>query len=63
MAEEEDAIMDIKEQWYFVGDPEERYFDTKLETEKACRLAFPDESATKRYARVYYKETIIEEVR
>jgi hypothetical protein len=47
---------DIKQVWYFTGDPEERKFETKLETEEAARKVFPDEDPHKRYSRVYYRE-------
>ena len=44
-------------EWYFQGDPEKRYFGTKLETETEARKAFPDESPDRRYDRILFRET------
>lgn len=46
--------------WYVKGVPQTMY-DNKLRAERAARLAFPDEDADKRYARVFFK-TFYEEV-
>jgi hypothetical protein len=46
--------------WYVKGVPQTLY-DNKLRAERAARLAFPDEDADKRYARVFFK-TFYEEV-
>ena len=54
------AISNPEPKWYFIGDPEKRYFATKLEAEAATRRAFPDESGRKRYARVFYREEGVE---
>ena len=45
--------------WYVLGIAR-TWYDRKIEAEKAARLAFPDEDADKRYARVgcrpFYEE-------
>ena len=46
--------------WCVMGIPQTLY-DNKLRAERAARLAFPDEDADKRYARVSFK-TFYEEV-
>lgn len=40
--------------WYVVGIGGV-YYSTKMQAETEARKAFPNESADKRYARVYYK--------
>ena len=40
--------------WYVV-DIVGVYYGTKMEAEMEARKYFPDESADKRYARIYYK--------
>ena len=40
--------------WCVMGIPQTLY-DNKLRAERAARLAFPDEDADKRYARVSFK--------
>jgi hypothetical protein len=47
--------------WYVQG-ISNTYFDNKMAAEKAARDAFPNESADKRYARVFYKTMYYEEV-
>lgn len=42
--------------WYFVGDPKQGVFESKLQAEVACRAAYPEESPDKRYARIFCKE-------
>jgi len=46
--------------WYVGGIPQV-WYGSKIEAEKAARLAFPDEDADKRYSRVFFK-TFYEEV-
>jgi hypothetical protein len=38
------------------------YYETKLLAERAAWIAFPDETASERYSRVWYK-TVMEEVK
>ena len=38
------------------------YYETKLLAERAAWIAFPDETASKRYSRIWYKE-VMEEVK
>ena len=38
------------------------YYETKLLAERAAWIAFPDEAANVRYARIWYK-TVMEEVK
>jgi hypothetical protein len=38
------------------------YYETKLLAERAAWIAFPDEIASKRYARIYYKRFYQEEM-
>jgi len=47
--------------WYVKGVPQTLY-DNKLRAERAARLAFPDETVSERYSRIYYK-TFMEEVK
>ena len=37
------------------------YYETKMLAERAAWMAFPDETASKRYSRIYYK-TFYQEV-
>ena len=41
--------------WYVQGDIENYFFKTKMDAEIYARLQFPDEDASKRYARIYFK--------
>ena len=40
--------------WYVVGIGGV-YYGTKIQAETAARQAFPDEGASRRYARIYFK--------
>jgi hypothetical protein len=53
----------MKNVWYVNGDPDAiglwpTLFDTKEAAEAYARLAFPDESENRRYARVYFRTVI-----
>lgn len=43
--------------WYVAGEHEgmPQLFDTKEAAEKYARLLFPEESESKRYARIYFR--------
>lgn len=45
--------------WYVLGIAL-TWYDSKIEAEKAARLAFPDEDADTRYARVGYRPFYVE---
>ena len=45
--------------WYVVG-ISGVYYGTKIQAEAAAREQFPDESESKRYARVFYKTFYME---
>ena len=44
--------------WFIHGDEYATPFATKMDAEIAARLAFPDESETERYARIFYRSII-----
>lgn len=48
--------MKVYTNWYFMGDPQQRVFATKIEAEAAARVAYPDEHPDTRYARVFCKK-------
>ena len=52
----------MKEVWYVAGEDTDGHmptlFDTKLAAEAYARVLFPEESESKRYARIYYRPVL-----
>ena len=53
----------MKQVWYVQGDPEvmgqwPNLFDAKEHAEIYARYLFPDETESKRYSRIFYREVL-----
>ena len=53
----------MKQIWFVAGEHDEDYviptlFDTKQAAEVYARMLFPDETESKRYSRIFYREVL-----
>lgn len=51
---EELDLIEVGQVWYVQGDPGQLYA-TKEDAEIAARIIYPDETASQRYSRIFYR--------